>query len=114
MRKILVSALIAGSMFAATAPASAQPFRMQANVQRQIQGDISQLGNQINNATQRRTISAREATSLRRQALQVQRLYSQFARNGLNQSEVRTLQQQVNAVRQSLRLERRDWNNRRG
>lgn len=113
MRKIVLSALIAGAAVAAT-PASAQSWRIQPIAQRQIQNDINQLDNQIGRAAQRRTISQREATGLRRQAVQLQRLFNQYSRNGLTRSEVSTLENQVNALRQRLRLERRDWDGRRG
>lgn len=113
MRKILLSALIAGSALAA-APASAQGFRAgYQGVAREIQSDINQLDNQITRATQRRTISLREAGSLRGQTMQLQRLFNQFSRGGLDRREVATLTSQVNAVRAHLRLERRDWDRRR-
>jgi hypothetical protein len=112
MRKILISALIAGSAVAA-APASAQAFRVQPMVQRQIQSEINQLDSQISRAVQRRTVSQREAIGLRRQAMQVQRSYNLFARNGLDRGEVASLQSQLNSLRARLRLERRDFDNRR-
>jgi len=114
MRKILLSALIASSVFAA-APASAQGFRggYQPRPAREIQGDINLLDNQISRASQRRAISFREAASLRGQTIQLQRLFNQFQRDGLDQREVGVLTSQVNAVRSHLRLERRDWDRRR-
>ena len=113
MRKVFLS-IIAASVAACAMPASAQNWRIQPTIQRQIQGDINQLTTQIQRAQQRRTISPREATGLRRQALQLQRTHDRYARNGLTRSEVAQLEQQVNALRQRLRLERRDWNGRRG
>ena len=113
MRKIVLSLVAMSTAFAAV-PASAQMWRIQPAVQRQIQGDINQLSTQIQRAQQRRTISAREATSLRRDALQLQKTHNRFARNGLDRNEVRQLEQQVNTLRQRLRLERRDWDGRRG
>lgn len=80
----------------------------------QIRQDINSLNSAIDRAAQRRTISQREATGLRRQARDVQRLYAQYQRGGLDRAEVRTLQSRVNAVRVALRMERRDWDNRRG
>ena len=65
-------------------------------------------------AQARRTISAREATGLRRQAADIQRQYATFSRGGLDRNEVRTLQDRVNDVRVHLRMERRDWDGRRG
>jgi hypothetical protein len=113
MRKIMLSIVAASTMLSAV-PASAQVWRVQPAAARQIQSDISQLNTQISRAQQRRTISAREATGLRREALQLQRTYNRFSRNGLDRIEVRQLESQANALRQRLRLERRDWDGRRG
>jgi hypothetical protein len=114
MRKLLIPALMAAAALSGTAPASAQSWRLQSSVQRQIQADISQLNNQISRAQQRRTISPREANGLRRDAFGLQRLYDNYRRNGLDRVEVTRLENQVNRLRQNLRLERRDWDNRRG
>jgi septal ring factor EnvC (AmiA/AmiB activator) len=113
MRKTMMAIVLASTAFAAM-PASAQTWRVQPSVQRQIQGDINQLDRQIQRAQQRRTISQREATSLRREGLSLQRLYNQYSRNGLNRQEVANLETQVNRLHQRLRLERRDWDGRRG
>jgi len=80
----------------------------------QIRQDINSLGNAIDRAAARRTISKREAQSLRSQARDVQRLYQSYARNGLTRNEVAALENRVNKVRGALRMDRRDWNNRRG
>ena len=79
-----------------------------------IRQEINQLGNQIDRAAARRTISRREATGLRQQARNVQRLYASYQRGGLTRAEVQTLQARVNQVRAALRMERLDWDNRRG
>jgi Spy/CpxP family protein refolding chaperone len=94
-------------------PALAQNWRPSANVQRQIQGDINQLERQIERSQQRRVISQREGQRLRRDAVQLQRTFNRFSRNGLDRNEVRQLEASVNQVRQQLRLERRDWDGRR-
>jgi Spy/CpxP family protein refolding chaperone len=80
----------------------------------QIRQDIASLNNAIDRAAARRTISPGEAAGLRQQARNVQRLYGQYARGGLDRGEVRNLQDRVNAVRVALRMERRDWDGRRG
>jgi hypothetical protein len=113
MRKVTMS-LLAAAAALASVPASAQVWRLLPSVRNEIQSDINQLRNQIQRAQQRRTISPREATGLRRQALTVQRNYNRYARNGLSLGEVRALEAQVNTVRRRLRLERRDWDRRRG
>ena len=113
MRKTLMSALIAGAAVTVATPASAQGMRSHyGGPGREIQQDINQLDNQITRATQRRTISYREAASLRRQTMQLQRSYFQFSRDGLDRREVAILTGGVNQVRAHLRLERRDWDRR--
>ena len=113
MRKVMISIAMLSATMAAV-PASAQVWRIQPSVQREIQSDINQLQNQIQRAAQRRTISQREATGLRRDAVNLQRLYRSYNRNGLSRAEVAALQTQVNRVHARLKLERRDWDGRRG
>jgi hypothetical protein len=115
MRKIVISALIAGAAVVAT-PASAQSwFNQRPNVAHsQIRGEINQLTLQISRAEQRRAISPREAQGLRRQMIQVQRNFANYSRNGLNRRETATLNNQLAQVRRGLRTERRDYDRRRG
>jgi hypothetical protein len=113
MRKILFSVLAASAALSAV-PASAQRWEVRPAVQREIRGDIDQMQNRIERAVQRGNVSRREAVGLRRQAANVQQLYHRFARNGLDRNEVRQLENQVNLLRQRLRIERRDWDGRRG
>jgi len=112
MRKVLISIAMLSATIAAV-PASAQAWRIQPRVEREIQSDINQLQNQIQRAQQRRAISQREAVGLRRDAINLQRTYNSYLRGGLNRTEVRTLQNQVNRIHIKLRLERRDWDGRR-
>ncbi len=113
MRKFIIAATVAAFAIPAV-PASAQAWRIQPSVQREIQRDINQLENRISRAAQRRAISQREAAGLRRDAIGLQRLYNHYARNGLNRVEVARLETGVNRLHQRLRLERRDWDGRRG
>ncbi len=113
MRKMIL-ALVAASAAFGSVPASAQVWRLQPRVQTQIRADINQLQGLIQTAAQRRTISRREAVSLRRQAIDLRQLLAQYNRNGLSRQEVTTLELRTNQVRQNLRLERRDWDGRRG
>ena len=113
MRKMILT-LIAASAAFGSVPAAAQVWRVQPRVQTQIRADINQLQSQIQIAAQRRTISQREAVSLRRQAVNVRQLLARYNRGGLSRQEVAALELRVNQVRQNLRLERRDWDGRRG
>lgn len=113
MRKLVLSLGLVATALSAV-PASAQAWRLRPAVRTQIQSDINQLDNQIQRASQRQRISRREATGLRREANRLQRTYNQYSRNGLTRAEVTTLESRINGLRQRLRLERRDWDGRRG
>ena len=116
MRKFVLSVAAAAAAVTATiaVPASAQAWRMQPAVEREIRQDINQLERRIDRAAQRRIISPREATSLRREADRLERTYYRFARNGFTRHEVAQLERGVNRLHQRLRIERRDWDGRRG
>jgi predicted RNase H-like nuclease (RuvC/YqgF family) len=109
MRKLLIPLALATASVTMAAPASAQPWHLQPQVAQQIRQDINELDRQILRAQQRRTISPREAASLRREAAQIRRNYQLYQRGGLTRTEVRDLQRQVNHLRMRLRLEQRDW-----
>lgn len=118
--KIVVPALIAALGLSVALPAQAQQYR-QHDAGRptpvrdsNIRADINGLNRDIDRAAARRTISNREAASLKREAIQVQRLYSSYARNGLTRTETRTLQNRVDRIHVALRAERRDRDRRRG
>jgi hypothetical protein len=113
MRKILLSIAAVAAAVSAV-PATAQSWRAQPVAGRQIQNEIAQLTNQIARAEQRRAISPREANGLGREALQLQRSYNRFARDGLDRRELRQIETQLENLRQRLRLERRDFDRRRG
>jgi len=125
MRKVFVSVALATATVASTAviatPAMAQSSRAyqpgrghQQVIHREIRQDINELERRIQRAQQRRTISAREAVALRRQAIQIRQLHARYARNGLNRNEVRELQTRINRVHRQLRFEQRDWDRRWG
>lgn len=123
MRKpilIAATALIAATGFGSAA--SAQPMAYgHHNAGRptpvrdaNIRNDIWQLNRNIDRAVARRTISKREATGLRRESAQLQRLYTSYARNGLTRAETSTLRARVDRVQYALRAERNDRDRRRG
>lgn len=122
MRKIVISALIAGAAVAAS-PAAAQPgryqnaaqaWRFQGSAYNAMRGEIQQLDSQISRAEQNRRISRREAQGLRRQVINLQRNFAAFSRGGIDRREHATLDGQLRAIRQNLRVERRDADRRRG
>lgn len=113
--KIVAPALVAAMGMAAVAPgiAEAAP-RHQAARHYDIRTDINGLRANIDRAAARRTISQREATGLRRDVVQIQRQYAQYSRGGLSAQETRVLGARVNAVYAKLRMERHDYDRRRG
>ncbi|MFT4057810.1 MAG: hypothetical protein QM681_25140 [Novosphingobium sp.] len=113
--KIIAPALVAALGLAAVAPgiAEAAP-RQQAARHYDIRTDINGLRANIDRAAARRTISQREATSLRRDVVNIQRTYSQYARGGLSAQETRVLGARVNTVYAKLRMERHDYDRHRG
>jgi hypothetical protein len=118
-KKIAAPLALAAASLSIAGAAQAQPrghggWDLTPTRSSQIRQDINSLNNAINRAAARHTISQREAMGLRRQANDVRRLYAQYQRGGLNRAEVRNLQDRVNSVRVSLRMERRDWDGRRG
>ncbi len=120
MRKLLVSVAIATATIAAV-PAAAQYQPAGWSHQRQTPRAINQLDRQldqlehrIQRAAQRRTISYREAASLRRDAMQIRNRLHRASRHGINRREFAQLQTQVNRLEQRIRHERRDRDGRRG
>lgn len=118
MRSFIAAATITAAIMitiglTAPVPASAQSWRLQPRVQREIQNDISQLDAQIARAAERRVISRSDAKRLNREASNLQRTFNRASRDGLDRREVEQLESQVNRLRMQLRLERRTWNGRR-
>ncbi|MYL98774.1 hypothetical protein GR702_13485 [Novosphingobium sp. FGD1] len=118
--KLLAPALVAALGLSAVAPAIAEAAprheaaRYTPHRNYDIRSDIRGLRSDIDRAASRRTISQREATGLRRDASEIQRLYTSYARGGLSSNEMRTLSNRVNRVYTALRMERHDYDRRRG
>ena len=120
MRKLLVSVALATATIAAAVPAAAEaqrsayrplgPSRQAVN---ELLRDLSRAENQIARAQQRRTISHREATSLRREAGQIRFQLNRAARNGIGPREFADLRTRVNRLEARVRFERHDRDNRR-
>ncbi|MFS0850576.1 hypothetical protein AB3M93_14075 [Novosphingobium panipatense] len=108
--KIIAPAVVAALGFTAVTPAIAEaaPRHQTSSQSSSVRAEISGLRAQIDRAAARRTISQREATNLRRDAAQVQKLYTSYARNGLSRQETRTLQNRVDRIKAELRADRRD------
>ena len=108
-----VLAIIAAAPCLSPNLASAQPqaraWRLEPRVQREIQGDVRSLHQQIARAADRRAISPRDARALRKEASSLQRDLDRASRNGLDRREVQRLESGVNRLRARLKLERRSW-----
>jgi hypothetical protein len=112
MRKLLVSVALATATIVTAAPAVAQPGWHQRAYTRgavnDLLRDLNRAETQIQRAAQRRAISPREASSLRREAATVRVRLNIAARGGINGREFLSLRSQVNRLEQRVRLERRD------
>ena len=110
MRNFVISAaLIAAATIAA--PVSAQNYRYQGG---QIEREVNQIENRIQRAAQRGQLSRREANQLLRQADQIDRLADRYARNGIDRRVYADLQNRLNKLRNNVRWEAHDRNDRRG
>lgn len=107
--RIAAPALIAALSVGTLAPAAqaAPHSRFAPARENAVRADINSLNRDIDRAVSRRTISPREGAKLRRDVAQVQRLYAQYARNGLTPQEARNLQNRVDRIRSALRDNRR-------
>ncbi len=127
MRKFLISAVLLSS-FAAAAPAAAQyrdrddrgydrgydrDYDRGYRDDDRIDHQIRRIEDRIRRAAQNRAISGREAHRLLREADYIDRLEDRYSRNGLTRWEVQDLRQRVQNLRQQLRFERHDGDNRR-
>jgi len=79
-----------------------------------IRNQIDSLEDRINGNDHRDTISEREAAGLRHQLDELQDLFRDYNRNGLNAAEMNTLQARINRLNARLGAERRDPGGRRG
>ena len=124
--KIAAPALIAAMAFGAAVPAQAQYNQGRDNGYnhnnhnnngynngRGIEREITQLERQVNRGDNRDRISEREAAGLRRDVAQLRWTYRSYARDGLSNREVRTLQDRIQRIRHRLQNERHDRDGRR-
>jgi hypothetical protein len=112
MRKILMSAVMVGTLMSAAAPAAAQygnrgGYGYQGQGQN-IEQQLGQLQNRVDRLYQRRLISTNEARRLSREIEQTDRLYDRFRRNGLTRGEYGQIQYRVERLRAEIREERRE------
>ncbi len=120
MRKLLISAAMATATIAAAVPtaAMAQPGYGWQNRRGVDRAQVIDLLRDLNRAEQRINrapgISRREAFGLRREAQQIRFQLNRAQRNGIGQREFFSLRTQVNRLQMRVRMENRDFDNRRG
>jgi hypothetical protein len=110
MRKILMSAVLLGTL-ASAAPAAAQYGDRGGygyNQSQSIDRQLDNLSDRVDRLYQRRLISQREASRLSRQIDQTDRLYDQYRRNGLSRSEYFEIQNRIQNLRSQIREERQE------
>lgn len=111
LTKSAIIAAVAAATLGTALPAAAAPFTpARANA---IRNEIAQLQNRVNRNDWRGRISEREARALRNDVQRLSYNFRQYNRDGLNNWEMRNLQQQINSVRARLQVERHDRDNRR-
>lgn len=120
LNKIVAPALLAIALAGAASPAMAQYRDHRGSHEQrghwnanQIRAQIAELDRRINRNDNRNRISEREAAGLRRDVRNLQSTFRAYNRNGLNNAELRTLNNRIDNIRTRLRIERRDWDNRR-
>jgi hypothetical protein len=113
MRKILMSAVMVGTLMSAAAPAAAQygnrgyGYGYQGQGQN-IEQQLGQLQNRVDRLYQRRLLSNNEARRLSREINQTDRLYDRYRRNGLTRGEFGEIQNRIQRLRSEIREERQE------
>lgn len=120
LNKIAAPVMLAALALGAVSPAMAQPRHPQSHQQQrggynanQIRAQIAELQRRIDRNDFRGRISERETRALRNDVRNLQNTFRAYNRNGLDRREVATLNNRIDNIRGRLRIESRDWNNRR-
>lgn len=125
LSRIIAPALIATAALSAAMPAQAAPSQTHYHAGQYdgrhdasgrtnaIRQQITQLERRIERNDNRDRISEREATRLRRDIRDLRQQFRTYSRNGLTQSEFRTLERRIDQIRARLHMERNDRDGRR-
>ncbi|WP_423142350.1 hypothetical protein ACOYW6_03055 [Parablastomonas sp. CN1-191] len=103
--RLIAPVAIAAALGLSVPAQAATPARANA-----IRAQISQLEAQVSRNDGRGRVSQREAYDLQRDVRKLQSRFYSYNRNGLSNSEMRTLESQIQAIRARLGAERRDDN----
>jgi len=126
MRKLIIPIVTAVSAISMSVPASAQwappvyryqPYNYTTSFShvrfaQSMQIRVQRIRNDIRMLDARNVLSPREARSLDRQALNVQRNIRRASRYGLQVGEARALERQIRNLEYRVQREASDWNNR--
>ena len=104
MKKLIASLAIASAAMIAAAPASAQGWGRDGNIQQRLQ----RIEVRIDRNFQRGSLTRNEASRLRAEANGVQRLAWRYSRNGLTGWEHRDLERRVDRLQNQLQRQRFD------
>ena len=111
MRKILMSAVLLGTL-ASAAPAAAQYGDYRGgyghNQGQSIDRQLGNLQQRVDNLYQRRLLSNREARRLSREIDQIDRRYDVYRSNGLSRGEFYDIQNRIQRLRSEIREERQE------
>ena len=119
LTKIIVPALLAAGVLGGAGAASAQPYGgnawghhtpARANA---IRAQIDDLQRRVDRNDFRGRISDREASGLRQDVRRLQNQFRFFNRDGLDNREMRVLENRVQNIRSRLQFERHDRDGRR-
>lgn len=105
LTKLIAPALAVSLTLGAAVPASAATF---FNNGANVKVEIAQLDRQIDIAKARHQLSWQESASLEKQVDRLQSLYRTYSRNGLTRAELRTLDNQIDNVKQNLARQTHD------
>ncbi len=119
MKKLIVPALVLATASAAALPAAAQVYGPRAQIQangywQPINVRQSNLDRRIDVGLRSGQLSRREATRLRAEFNSLLRLEASYRRGGLTAWERADLDRRFDRLSAQVRIERRDWDNRRG
>lgn len=108
--RILAPALVASLALSAAIPAQARPSYDHSTPARAeaIRHQIEELQQRVARNDRRDRISEREAAGLRNDVRRLRDQFRTYNRNGLSDSEFRTLERRIKAIRDRLHDERRD------
>lgn len=121
MRQYLIPIVVAASVVAFAAPASAQYAQPSQRSQygqnnygqvRSLQVRIDAIQRRIERLDQRRVLSNREARQLRWEARDIEQRLHRAARSGLNRWERSNIDQRIDRLEQRVRREANDRNRR--